>query len=165
MAGPAEEYIEPIGRFARNLGVAFQMLNDLKDWQGDDNNKLSAAGDVLGGRPTVLWALALEGLDEAAKAELETLVSSDLLEAAGIERVRTLYKQAGVFEKVERLIDKYRQRAEEVADEIQPDELRRLFYYLVDTVLARPSEQAEEPSVEVIQPTIPADLIAAVSKS
>ncbi|MCH8923536.1 MAG: polyprenyl synthetase family protein, partial [Planctomycetes bacterium] len=165
LAGPADEYIEPISRFARNLGVAFQMLNDLKDWQGDDNNKLGAAGDVLGGRPTVLWALALEGLDAAGTAELEALVSDDQLDKAGIARVRELYEQANVFEKVERLVDKYQQRAEEVADEIQPDELRRLFYYLVDTVLERPTQQEGKPAVEVIQPTIPADLTAIVSKS
>jgi len=165
LAGPADEYVEPISRFARNLGIAFQMINDLKDWQGDDNNKLTAAGDVLGGRPTVLWALALEGLDAAGTVELEALVSDDRLDKVGVARVRELYEQADVFKKVERLIDKYQQRAEEVADEIQPDELRRLFYYLVDTVLDRPAPQQEQPSVEVIQPTIPADLTAIVSKS
>jgi geranylgeranyl pyrophosphate synthase len=141
------------------------MINDLKDWQGDDNNKLSAAGDVLGGRPTVLWALALEGLDAAGTAELEALVSDEQLDEAGVARVRELYEQADVFEKVGRLIDKYQQRAEQVADEIQPDELRRLFYYLVDSVLERPAETEAKPSVEVIQPTIPADLTAIVSKS
>ena len=62
LAGPADAYAEPIKQFARNLGVAFQILNDLNDWQGDDHNKLSAGGDILGGRPTVLWALALESL-------------------------------------------------------------------------------------------------------
>jgi len=46
LAGPAEKYIEPIKQFARNLGVAFQILNDLNDWEGDDFNKLAAGGDV-----------------------------------------------------------------------------------------------------------------------
>ena len=58
LAGPAEKYVEPIKQFARNLGVAFQIQNDLNNWDGDDHNKLSAGGDTLGGRPTVLWALA-----------------------------------------------------------------------------------------------------------
>ena len=70
LAGPAEKYVEPIKQFARNLGVAFQILNDLNDWEGDDHNKLAAGGDVLGGRPTVLWALALEGLPAAKQEEL-----------------------------------------------------------------------------------------------
>ena len=58
----------PVRQFARNLGVAFQILNDLNDWRGDQHNKLSAGGDILGGRPTVLWALALEALDASRSA-------------------------------------------------------------------------------------------------
>ena len=38
------------------------------------------------------------------------------------------------------MVDKYQGRAEAIADDIQSDELRRLFYYLVDTVLERPAE-------------------------
>jgi geranylgeranyl diphosphate synthase, type II len=63
LAGPVEQYVQPIKVFARNLGVAFQILNDLNDWRGDQHNKLTTGGDLLAGRPTVLWALALEGLD------------------------------------------------------------------------------------------------------
>ena len=62
LAGPTDAYLAPVKQFARNLGVAFQILNDLNDWRGDQHNKLSPGGDILGGRPTVLWALALEGL-------------------------------------------------------------------------------------------------------
>ncbi len=72
LAGPANELIEPIGQFARNLGIAFQIINDLNDWLGDRHNKLSAAGDVIGGRPTVLWALALEGLSPEKRARVGT---------------------------------------------------------------------------------------------
>jgi geranylgeranyl diphosphate synthase, type II len=46
LAGPGGKYAEPIKQFARNLGVAFQILNDLKDWEGDDDNKLAAGGDA-----------------------------------------------------------------------------------------------------------------------
>jgi geranylgeranyl diphosphate synthase, type II len=140
-----------ISQFARNLGVAFQILNDLNDWRGDDHNKLMAAGDVLGGRPTVLWALALEGLDEPRREELETLVGSQTIEPATLARVRQLYNLAGVFEKAERLVDKYQQRAEAIADEIENEHLRRLLYYLVDTVL----ERAAVAGPDVILPAIP----------
>ena len=42
LAGPADSYVEPIKQFARNLGIAFQILNDLNDWLGDRVNKLAA---------------------------------------------------------------------------------------------------------------------------
>jgi geranylgeranyl diphosphate synthase, type II len=149
LAGPVDDAAW-VSQFARNLGVAFQILNDLNDWRGDDHNKLLAAGDVLGGRPTVLWALALEGLDERDRSELESLVGSGNDQAV-IERVRELYTLAGVFEKAERLVDKYHERAEAIADEVGNDELRRLLYYLVDSVLER--SVATEP--DVLMPTLP----------
>jgi geranylgeranyl pyrophosphate synthase len=146
LAGPAEKYVEPIAQFARHLGVAFQILNDLKDWEHDGQNKLSSGGDVLGGRPTVLWALAIESLADADRQQLESLVAQSPTEAT-LARVRHLYQAAGVFEKATRLVEKYRERAETVADEIEPDELRRLLYYLIDTVLDRPA--ADLPVVEL----------------
>lgn len=151
LAGPVEDAAW-VGQFARHLGVAFQILNDLNDWEGDNHNKLLAGGDVLGGRPTVLWALALEALNEQDRAELEALAAADAVNEQSILRIRQLYQSAGVFEKASRLVDKYQERAEAVADEVQPEELRRLLYYLVDTVLERTAEAAPP----VIMPTLPA---------
>ena len=58
----AAQVAEAMGRFARDLGVAFQSCNALDDWQQDGDKKVSAGGDVLGGRPPVLWDLGLEAL-------------------------------------------------------------------------------------------------------
>jgi geranylgeranyl pyrophosphate synthase len=152
LAGPAEAYAEPMKQFARNLGVAFQILNDLNDWDGDNHNKLSAGGDTLGGRPTVLWALALEGLPAAKQDELLSLVTNKQVDTAHrLARVRQLYNEAGAFEKASRLIEKHRERAEAIADEIQPEDLRRLLYYLIDSVLDHSS--AASAPVPVLQIT------------
>jgi geranylgeranyl pyrophosphate synthase len=118
--------------------VAFQILNDLKDWESDDDNKRTTGSDLLGGRPTLLWALALEGLKPELREELINLADqTDMPVRKRLLRARQLYLEAGVFETAHRLIDKHQQRAEQVADGIEPDELRRLMYYLVDTVLDR----------------------------
>ena len=152
LAGPAEGYVEPLKQFARNLGIAFQILNDLHDWRGDDFNKMMAGGDTLGGRPTVLLGLALEGLPGPAQDELMSLIGDDQRPAdIRISRVRQLYHQAGVLEKADRLVDKHRERAESIAGTLRPDELRRLLDYLIDTVLDRPSES----SVQSVEPAFP----------
>ena len=146
-----DDYRQPLKLFARNLGVAFQILNDLKDWNGDDDNKLQSGGDVLNGRPTLLWALALDSLEEEPRQELLSLVeNSELDPSVRLARVRKLYEQADVFERAHRLVDKHQDRAEAIADEIQPDELRRLLYYLIDTVLQRDIKETSP----VIVPTI-----------
>jgi geranylgeranyl pyrophosphate synthase len=138
IAGGPAGLREALSTFARNLGVAFQIQNDLADWNEGDHNKRLAGGDVLGGRPTVLWALALESLGPAQREELEALAAQRPVSDSLVHRVRQLYEAAGVFEQAEQLVEKYRQRAEAVADETDPESLRALLYYLVDTVLERP---------------------------
>jgi len=137
LAGPATHLAEPLSQFARNLGVAFQILNDLNDWEADEHNKLTLGADLIGGRPTVLWALALEGLPPERRQRLEQLVTEQPLTESGLREIRQLYEAAGVFEKARRLVDKHQERAEAIADKLESDELRRLLYYLIDTVLYR----------------------------
>jgi geranylgeranyl pyrophosphate synthase len=149
MAQPIDEYRQPVKQFARNLGVAFQILNDLSDWQGDDFNKMEAGGDALGGRPTLLHALALETLSETEQTELlELTADGSHSPAERIQRIKSLYEKAGVFELADRLIDKHQARAEAVADDIHPEDLRRLMYFLIDSILERP--EIPEPQVTTI---------------
>ena len=135
LAGPAESYRQPIARYARQLGVAFQILNDLDDWQTDPAHKGPSGADVLGGRPTVLWALALENLPDRERRELEALVAQPRRNEATVRRVGELYEQAGVYDQAATLVTKHHGRAREVADGIQPDALRHLLYYLADSIL------------------------------
>lgn len=149
LAGPTGPYDRPLKQLAKHLGIAFQILNDLQDWHGDDHNKLVVGADALSGRPTILWALAIEALDEPKRLELEQLVNSDQPSATLLPCLQALYEQGNVFEKADRLVDKYQQRAEQIAEDLEPVELRRLAFYIIDTVLDRP-EQTEPAIVSVI---------------
>lgn len=157
MAGDATSLLEPIRVFSRNLGVAFQILNDLDDWNPNAANKVAAAGDVLGGRPTLLLALALQGLDTADRDELLRMIADDceLPDQQRIAAVRRLYDRANVFELARRLVDKHQGRAETIADEINPEPLRRLFYFLIDTVLEQSGESDSQPLIEVVSLGLP----------
>ena len=131
------------------MGVAFQILNDLKDWESDQENKKSIGADLLGGRPTLLLALALEGLSPELREELMSLVQPNqkLSAEKRLLRARHLYFEAGVFEKAYKLVDKHQQKAEEIADQMDNEELRRLMYYVVDTVLDRTAEV--KPTIDI----------------
>jgi geranylgeranyl pyrophosphate synthase len=155
LAGPAEQYDKLVTEFSKNLGVAFQILNDLKDWEGDSDNKMVAGQDVLAARPTLLLALALEGSAPAERAELLALLGGPR-DRGKLDRVGELFRKAGVFDKAEKLVEKFRARAEALADDVEPTELRELLYYLVDTVLDRqpPAEPAPAPQ-ELLQLTTP----------
>jgi geranylgeranyl pyrophosphate synthase len=138
LAGPTDQYAEPVARLAKHLGVGFQILNDLQDWRGDDFNKLTLGGDVLGGRPTVLWALALEGLESDERRELEQLVATGEATPAVFAQIRNLFGQAGAFTKALALVDEHRREAERVANNLSPEALRHLAHHLIATVLEQP---------------------------
>lgn len=96
---------------------------------------------MLAARPTLLLALALEGLEPPTREELLHLIRQSRSAGADVDaivaRVRDLYFAARVFEKADKLVDKFRAKAEALADDVEPTELRELLYYLVDTVLEK----------------------------
>ncbi len=143
LAGEATAYEKLVADYSRNVGVAFQILNDIKDWTGDDDNKLVSGQDVLAARPTLLLALALDGGSPAQREELLHLIAqargaTGVAAEEVVARVRHLYFAAKVFEKADKLVDKFRAKAESLADGVEPTELRELLYYLVDSVLEKP---------------------------
>ncbi len=136
LAGPAETYQEAATRFSRHLGVAFQIRNDLDDWTADAGNKREQGTDVLGGRPTVLWALALEASPKAERPSLDLPPGCDSKEQhERVRQIHDLYCQTGAFSKARRLVQKHADRAREVADSVHPDSLQQLLHYFVDTIL------------------------------
>jgi len=157
LAGPPDPYEKMITDFSRHLGVAFQILNDFKDWEGDRDNKLVAGQDILAGRPTLLLALALEGLTGGDREELLAILHREhpRQDQNLLPRVRQLFINANVFEKAERLVEKYRARAEAIADETEPTPLRELLYYLVDTVLERAEPEPPEALPQIMQLSLP----------
>ena len=159
LAGPVDEYREPISQFARQLGVGFQILNDLDDWRGSDSNKVVSGQDASARRPTVLLALALK----AATIEQRGVLTQGLDDGATLDvtAVRKVYEETGAFERADALVDKCRSRAEAIADEIQPEALRSLLYYLVDTVLAASEENGGEP--EGMSAIVPLELRSSVT--
>jgi len=141
MAGDVSSYEEMIPLFSRHLGVGFQVLNDLKDWRGDANNKLVAGQDMLAGRPTVMLALAFQAADDLQRQQLlDILAATDVEDEARMKQLTGLLMDCGVFEQAELLVEKTRVRAELLADDVDVEPLRRLLYFLVDTVLADEDE-------------------------
>jgi geranylgeranyl pyrophosphate synthase len=75
LAGVEPEKAGAIRRYSLHVGTGFQILNDLKDWSGDLENDRRAAGDLLGGRPTLMWALAMERLTAADAQRLRDVAA------------------------------------------------------------------------------------------
>ena len=136
MAGPMGKYEEMVPQFCRQVGVGFQILNDLKDWEGDNNNKIVAGQDALSLRPTVLLALALQAATTEQKQEIRDILENNGEDALRLARLRRIFSTTGAFKAAEQLVEKSRSRAEALADSVESEALRKLLYFFIDTVLA-----------------------------
>lgn len=162
MAGPTESYETLISQFSRHLGVGFQILNDLQDWDEGQSNKHVAGRDAETFKPTLLLALALEtATPEQREALKQTFLDASLVNGSRVAAIRRWYSELGVFQKAEALVEKCRARAEALADETQPDALRQLLYYIVDSVLTR--ETPPPPSVVELQTSLSPALLPIVT--
>lgn len=144
MAGEAAVYDDMVTAFSRHIGVGFQILNDLKDWRGDANNKLIAGQDALALRPTVLLALALQAAGPEQRDEIAQILTGTEADSIRVNRLRVLFESLGVFEKADALVDKSRARAEALADDVEDEKVRQLLYFFIDTVLAPEGEPTPE---------------------
>lgn len=147
LAGVAPEKAGAIRRYALHVGTGFQILNDLKDWSGDLENDRRAAGDLLGGRPTLMWALAMERLaavdadrlrDVAARAGACDASADEI--ATAIATARGLFVSADVFRRAAAIVDQQRASALSAAATCPHPRLREVLEFLLD--LAVPEQAA-----------------------
>jgi geranylgeranyl pyrophosphate synthase len=123
-------------RFCNWLGQGYQILNDLEDWEDEEDNKVISGHDLLALRPTILRAFAMESgarLPEIPE-NIDSLSSKETAEY--IRKVKMVFDSSGAHDRAERLLDKLRERCLALAREIEDPGLSGLFHFLAANILA-----------------------------
>lgn len=113
VGGASAEDLEHITRFADELGLAFQLQDDLLDSYGTEVQLGKAiGGDILEGKKTFLMITALNRLHDEERCELQSLHSNEaLLAEQKIARARELFDKADVRTQTEERIKLHFDRA------------------------------------------------------
>lgn len=116
--------------FATELGLAFQLQDDLLDAYGTEE-KLGKpiGGDILEGKKSFLMLTALERADASVRRQLHTLLADSAMEPAQkIAEVLTIYGKLGVKELAEAEINDHFGKAMEALDnlEVEPQRVEPL---------------------------------------
>jgi len=107
--------------FGRNVGISFQLVDDLLDFTADR----SALGkpvmaDLLEGRVTLPIILLLQRLDRRTRDRLAEVVSSGSFDAISEDEVLQMVRTSGVLEKVRQRAEEYSAEAAERAQAFPP---------------------------------------------
>ena len=109
-ASPAQQ--EALYQYGLNIGIAFQIQDDILDVYGDPKTFGKAiGGDICCNKKTILLLTALETTDAESKAELlQWLMATDQKEEK-IAAVTALYNRIGVREACEVVLEEYTSKA------------------------------------------------------
>lgn len=133
LAGPLPVPRELVGQLCRHLGVAYQIVNDLDDWQ-DNTHARQPGGDACELRPTVLWALAAKACGPAETTWRLTKWRKLMGQPELIAEVEEWFRQTGAFELASQLVGKHRERYRQLAGQIAQPPLRN-FLLRVEEIL------------------------------
>ncbi|MBO7242094.1 MAG: polyprenyl synthetase family protein [Alistipes sp.] len=112
MAGASVNDIRKIYRFATELGIAFQLQDDVLDSYGDEALGKKIGGDILEGKQTFLMVQAMSRADEKEREVLRnTHRDSKLSNEEKIARVKALYDKLDVRRLAEQQIELRFERA------------------------------------------------------
>ncbi|MGD0089718.1 MAG: DUF116 domain-containing protein [Planctomycetota bacterium] len=131
LGGDSGQWDAEAASFTKHAGVAFQIQNDLQELNTAGGN----FGDLLKGRPTLLFALALEAAGAAEKAELLAAARAGAGAGAPAARLREIYLKHEVPLKAAQLAENQRVSALRAAAGVRHEGLRAFFMFLAALLL------------------------------
>lgn len=112
IGGAGEEVTKALYNYGKNIGVAFQIQDDLLDIIGDTNEfGKNTGGDLVEGKKTFLFITALEKSKGKDKKALLDLVKNKGIKPEEIELYKHIYERLGVIDTAKEQIKKYSKTA------------------------------------------------------
>ena len=113
IGGSNEKQADALYEFGRNIGVAFQLKDDLLDVFGNKNSfGKQIGGDIISRKKTCLYLMALSLSEDEQIMELVNLYSSDSInDIEKVERIKSIYSSMNIKEHIDNLIDNYYTKA------------------------------------------------------
>ena len=125
LGGASEEDCRKLYRFAIELGLAFQLQDDLLDSYGDERLGKAIGGDILEGKQTYLMITAMSRADEPAREILRHTYKDDTLcDGEKIARVKAVYDRLEIPRLTEQQITVRFERALALLDTLSVDAAR-----------------------------------------
>lgn len=141
IANANEEQINSMREYALNLGLAFQIQDDLLDVIADEKEfGKRSGGDIYERKKTYLILKALEtASDESDKAELQKIISHNGTDVSDndVARVKEIYNKYDVIDDAKKRIEHYTQKANGYLDVIKNEEQKQQLLWFSDMLLSR----------------------------
>lgn len=131
--------IDELRRYARLLGICFQIKDDTFDYFNDPIIGKPTGNDLREGKVTLPLIYALNRDDMPERDEMLALINKENLDTEDIDRLVDFSKRAGGIEYAYETMMRLRDEASAILSPFQPDEtvdrFREIFDYVIDRKL------------------------------
>lgn len=138
LAGGDKKHIKKLESYGRNLGMAFQLQDDLLDITADQTKfgKI-IGGDLVEGKKTYLFLKALERSKGKVKKEFEAVIKNKGCKKSDIPKFKKYYEELGVIEDTSKEVIKFTNKAIKAVNFIEDEKTRNLFVWLANALINR----------------------------
>ncbi len=140
LGGAKEKDAEHLYEFGRNLGIAFQIQDDILDTFGDPEKfGKKPGGDIIQNKKTILVLKALELADTQRKQELSSIYSDFKgTDEEKITRVKQLFDELNVRRVTEELMASYEKTANKALNNVlAPEDKKQLLREFASGLMKR----------------------------
>lgn len=138
----SDEIIHNLKKYASNLGIAFQILDDLLDINASEEQLgKKIGGDLLEGKKTFLILKALELVkNENDLQKIKSVIDNDGLKPGDendILEIKNIYERSGVIEYAENEIEKYTSLADKHLNTVPDGEMKERLKWFSSMLMSR----------------------------
>ncbi|MBK9099704.1 MAG: polyprenyl synthetase family protein [bacterium] len=139
LGGGTNSQVNALAKYGLNLGIAFQIQDDLLDISADEKEfGKTIGGDLVEGKKTFLFLEALEKAKGEDRQKLLKVIERKGIRKNQVKTYKEIYENLGVLDDARSEIKSYTQKALRSIN-LLDDENKRIFKWLADSLIHRTS--------------------------
>ncbi len=137
IGGGSPRGIKALTDYGMNLGIAFQIQDDLLDIIGKEEFGKQVGGDLLEGKKTYPFLTALAKAEGKNKEDLLKVIKNKGVKKNQIKKYQRIYNELGVIDDSRRAIEKYTNYALKNLHYIEKIESKEMLEWLANSLIKR----------------------------
>ena len=138
LGGGNDQQVEALGKFGQNLGIAFQILDDILDVEGDQTKFGKPKGlDIIEKKKNYLYLKARELTENKVFDLIDSVYSKSKVNSDDIELVSRLYAENGVIEAGRAEVEEYTRQAIDALSRIPDSQAKEAIIELARLLVLR----------------------------
>jgi len=139
LGGGTMKQVKALGKYGLNLGIAFQIQDDLLDISADEKEfGKTIGGDLVEGKKTFLFLEALEKSSGEDRRKLQKVIERKGIRRNQVLNYKMIYEKLGVLDDARREIRDYTQKALRSINSLDKEN-KKIFKWLADSLIYRTS--------------------------